>query len=121
METASGLDLLLTAVANGGREFVFEIAPWIFVWLLIAYPFVWLLRRFKKEKMGGIGIIIWVMTFTAVIAGICAAIHGVLAFGEAFGSAINHNRVRAFVVLTAAFPLVAGWFAFRRPKNEKQA
>src|SRR5688572_20104645 len=100
METASAFDLVLRSITTGAREFIFEIGPWTLVWLLIAYPFGWLLGRFKKEKMGRVGIIAWITAFTGIIAGICAAIHGVLAFGEAFGSAVDRDRVRAFVVLT---------------------
>jgi len=121
METSSIFDIVLRGITAGAREFTFEIAPWAVVWLLIAFPFFWLLGRLKIEKMGRVGIIAWITVFTGIIAGICAAIHGVLAFGEAFGSAIDRDRVRAFIVLTIVFPFVAAWLVSRNPKNGKPA
>ena len=119
MNTASGFDLFLRSIASGGREFIFEILPWIAVWLLVASPFAWLLARFKQTKMGRNGLIVWVTTFTLIIAGACAVIHGVLAFGEAFVSVIDRNRVRVFVALTVIFPFIAVWYVSRDSKNEE--
>src|SRR5688572_29691570 len=97
MQTSSTFDLVLRSITVGAREFAFEIAPWALVWMLIAFPFFWLLGRFKKENMGRVGILAWIIIFTGTIAGICAAIHGLLAVGEAFGNAIDRDRVRAFI------------------------
>jgi len=119
MNTATGFDLFLRSISSGSREFVFEILPWMAVWLLVASPFAWLLARFKKANMSRNGLIAWVAVFTLIVAGACAVIHGVLAFGEAFRSAVDRDRVKAFVALTIIFPFIAVWRVSRDSKNEE--
>ena len=50
MNTATGFDLFLRSISRGSREFVFEILPWMAVWLLVASPFAWLLARVRLQN-----------------------------------------------------------------------
>jgi len=120
METATGFGLFLRSAASGMRHLVTDIGPWILVWLLVASPFLWLLTRLRNEERTLVGSLAISVGFALLIAGVCSAIHFVLAFGEAFDGGIDRDRVRAFVGLTIAF-IVISTFWLRMPRHAKKA
>ncbi len=73
-----------------------------------------------KTGMGPTGLTIWIILSTVLIGAICGGLHLFLAFGEAFSSAVDNDRLKAFFALTLVFPLVMAWLAFRKKKNEKE-
>ena len=119
METTSGFELFLRSVASGARHFVFDIDPWILVWLLIASPFLWLLTRLRKKGRSFRGSASIAVGLATVIAVVCSAVHFPLAFGEAFAGGIDRDRVRTFVALTIGF-VVLSTFYLHRPRHEKK-
>ncbi|WP_438481763.1 hypothetical protein [Oleiharenicola lentus] len=121
MKTASNFESPGDSFTAGVRQLIFEMGPWIIVWILVASPFIWLLLRRKKKSRSIASIIVSALLQTALIAAVCVAIHGILAFGEAFGSAIDRDRVRVFVFLTAAFLPTAIFCSARESRNEKNA
>ena len=121
METLTNDELFVRALSEALRSLVFGIAPWAFVWLLFSVPLGWLLLRFRKSGMGSIGLTILNISFTISIAAISGIIHFLLAFGESFGSAVDGDRPKAFIVLTVAFPLAMAWVTLRKRKDENRA
>lgn len=116
METTSGVEFIFRSFASGARHIVFDIGPWIVAWLVIASPCLWLLVRIRKAPRGLAASIIIAVCLGSLVAGVCAAVHFVLAFGEAWDGGINRDRVQAFVVLTAIFvPCSTIWLRSWRP------
>ena len=118
METATPQELFVRAFAEFLRSVLFDIAPWFIAGLLIAVPLAWLLFRFRKSGMGRVGLGFLAGLFTGIIAATLAGIHLFLSFGEAFGSAVDRDRPKAFIALTVAFPLFIGVTLLKNQKNE---
>ena len=120
MDTASGFEIFFRSATSWTRDVVVDIGPWCLVWLVVASPFVWGLTRLRRESRGWGASLAIASGFSALIAGICAAAHFVLAFGEAFDGGVDRDRIRAFVALTIAF-LVISTFWLRRARHAKHA
>jgi hypothetical protein len=119
METTSGLEFILRSFESGARRVVFDMGPWIVAWLAIASPCLWQLARIRKKARGLFASLIVAVCFGFFVASVCAAVHFVLAFGEAWDGGINRDRVQAFVVLTAIFvPFSAIWLRSWRPRMD---
>jgi len=120
MQTASGFDLFFHSVASGARHAVFDLGPWILVWLMIASPFLWLVARMRKTRRSIAASVTITACLALVVVGVCAVVHFVFAFGEAWDGGIDRDRVRAFVALTVAF-VVFSTFLLRGPSPRKNA
>jgi hypothetical protein len=120
MEKATQAELIVRALAEFLRSLLFDIAPWFIAGLIVAVPFGWLLLRIRKSGMGNTGLTILTGFFTSMIAATLAAAHFFLAFGEAFGSAVDRDRPKAFIAITVAFPLVMAYVMFKNSRNEKK-
>jgi hypothetical protein len=119
METATSQELFVRAFAEFLRSLLFEIAPWFVAGLLIAVPLAWLLFRFRKSGMSLVGLGVLTGLFTCIISAVLAGTHLFLSFGEAFGSAVDRDRPKAFIALAVAFPIFISVTLLKNHKTEK--